>query len=316
MADKLNIPGFKHYELDSTYQAKLAAGEVDAKDLSFVKETGKIHTQGGEYGGGVKWSYLRKVYNVGDIVYHDGLKLKTVNSANWNENLGAAIGVVVIPNNFLPDGKARVVSVFNGASKSWGMDGTDSLLTNHTRIPKTSNVLDDVITSVNAGFLPTDDDNHELYEQSITDPLSYYPYDVEKIPSPYKGAELNPDYVISLDGYINALSDFRGDQNTRTLTEVSDKYAAANEAALYKDSAEALKWYMPAMGELGFIMPRLKVINTSLGVIGGDILRNLINSSTEVSASAVAMLSVIEGKCVLNGEKWAGYPVRPFAIID
>ena len=51
MANELNIPGFKHYELDSTYQAKLAAGEVNAKDLSFVKETGKIYTQGGEYGG-------------------------------------------------------------------------------------------------------------------------------------------------------------------------------------------------------------------------------------------------------------------------
>jgi hypothetical protein len=52
MENELNIPGFKHYELDSTYQAKLAAGEVNAKDLSFVKETGKIYTQGGEYGGG------------------------------------------------------------------------------------------------------------------------------------------------------------------------------------------------------------------------------------------------------------------------
>ena len=228
-----------------------------------------------------------------------------------------AIGVVVIPNNFLPDGKARVVSVFNGAEKSWGMDGTDSLLTNHTKIPKTLNVLDDVITSVNEGYFPTDDDNHELYEQSITDPLSYYPYDVErKIPSPYKGAELNPDYVISLDGYINALSDFRGDQNTRTLTEISDNYTAANEAALYKDSAEALKWYMPAMGELGFIMPRLKVINMSLGVIGGDTLRNMILSSTEVSASAVAALYIIDDKCVLNCEKYFAVPVRSFAIID
>lgn len=58
MADELNIPGFKHYELDSTYQAKLAAGEVNAKDLSFVKETGKIYTQGGEYGGGGDGDYL------------------------------------------------------------------------------------------------------------------------------------------------------------------------------------------------------------------------------------------------------------------
>lgn len=55
MADKLNIPGFKHYELDSVYHAKLAAGEVDPKDLSFVKETGKIHTQGGVYGGGANF---------------------------------------------------------------------------------------------------------------------------------------------------------------------------------------------------------------------------------------------------------------------
>ena len=54
MADKLNIPGFKHYELDSVYQAKLAAGEVDPKDLSFVKETGILHTQGGDYGGCTK----------------------------------------------------------------------------------------------------------------------------------------------------------------------------------------------------------------------------------------------------------------------
>lgn len=52
MENELNIPGFKHYERESTYQAKLAAGEVNAKDLSFVKETGKIYTQGGEYGGG------------------------------------------------------------------------------------------------------------------------------------------------------------------------------------------------------------------------------------------------------------------------
>lgn len=61
MADELNIPGFKHYELDSTYQAKLAAGEVNAKDLSFVKETGKIYTQGGKYGGGLQYAIERTI---------------------------------------------------------------------------------------------------------------------------------------------------------------------------------------------------------------------------------------------------------------
>lgn len=61
MANELNIPGFKHYELDSTYQAKLAAGEVNAKDLSFVKETGKIYTQGGKYGGGLQYAIERTI---------------------------------------------------------------------------------------------------------------------------------------------------------------------------------------------------------------------------------------------------------------
>lgn len=34
------------------YQEAVTAGEVDAQDLSFVKETGKLYTQGGVYGGG------------------------------------------------------------------------------------------------------------------------------------------------------------------------------------------------------------------------------------------------------------------------
>lgn len=51
MAIETQIPRFKHYELDSVYQAKLAAGQVVETDLSFVEETGKIHTMGGTYGG-------------------------------------------------------------------------------------------------------------------------------------------------------------------------------------------------------------------------------------------------------------------------
>lgn len=66
MANELNIPGFKHYELDSTYQAKLAAGEVNAKDLSFVKETGKIYTQGGEYGGGGLQYVIERTIQAGE----------------------------------------------------------------------------------------------------------------------------------------------------------------------------------------------------------------------------------------------------------
>lgn len=85
MENELNIPGFKHYERESTYQAKLAAGEVNAKDLSFVKETGKIYTQGGEYGGGGDGNYLevREVKINDDMTVTD--EQKAYNAETFNK---------------------------------------------------------------------------------------------------------------------------------------------------------------------------------------------------------------------------------------
>lgn len=51
LIDKPTIPQHIIYETEALYQEAVTAGEVDVKDLSFVKETGKIYTQGGEYGG-------------------------------------------------------------------------------------------------------------------------------------------------------------------------------------------------------------------------------------------------------------------------
>lgn len=101
MANELNIPGFKHYELDSTYQAKLAAGEVNAKDLSFVKETGKIYTQGGEYGGGGDGNYLevRELKANDDMTVTEEQKaynIETFNKAQAGEAFAlSAMGLVL-----------------------------------------------------------------------------------------------------------------------------------------------------------------------------------------------------------------------------
>lgn len=52
LIDKPTIPQHNTYETEALYQEAVDAGEVDENDISFVKETGKIYTQGGEYGGG------------------------------------------------------------------------------------------------------------------------------------------------------------------------------------------------------------------------------------------------------------------------
>lgn len=51
LIDKPTIPQHNTYETEALYQEAVDAGEVDENDISFVKETGKIYTQGGEYGG-------------------------------------------------------------------------------------------------------------------------------------------------------------------------------------------------------------------------------------------------------------------------
>lgn len=54
MEETIRKVGFVHYEKDSTYQSKLAAGDVDENDISFVKDAGEIRVLGGIYGGCTK----------------------------------------------------------------------------------------------------------------------------------------------------------------------------------------------------------------------------------------------------------------------
>lgn len=49
--------------------------------------------------------------HVGDVAYYEGNVLKTCALDSYNESMGTAVGVVVIPNNFLPDTKARIVAL-------------------------------------------------------------------------------------------------------------------------------------------------------------------------------------------------------------
>lgn len=47
----------------------------------------------------------------GDVAYWDGSKVRTAPLSSWDASLGAAIGVVVVPEGFATDGKARIISL-------------------------------------------------------------------------------------------------------------------------------------------------------------------------------------------------------------
>lgn len=65
--------------------------------------------------------------NILDIAYWDGTKVMTISFDKWNKDLGAPIGVVIIPEGFTKDGKARIVSLNNTTTEMlpWGHHKTD-----------------------------------------------------------------------------------------------------------------------------------------------------------------------------------------------
>ena len=290
-------------------------GKVPLPNASYVRETNECYFK----------PYVPPI-SLCDIAYWDGSKVKTVSQDKWNSGLGTAIGVVVIPSGFAPDGKARIVSLkyavdINGTSStnasylSWGPTGTDTSLTNYTKVPTTDNAGSTSTGSYSSGYLPSDNFTGAT---SFVDSKAKYSRISELIPSPYITRdgknEFNPEYSKAISGN-NALSDFSGSANTQTLVGLGADYIAANACWNYKDGSSNLQWYLPAAGELGFLVPRFNAINSTLTTVGGSsVASDYFWSSSEYSSDYAYYVSTGNGY-VGSGNKRYNVYVRPFAVL-
>ena len=268
---------------------------------------------------------------LGEIAYWDGSKVKTVSSDKWSSSLGTPVGVVVIPEGMLPDGKARIISLKNilidgtptdsGQFIAWGGSGTDTSLTNYNRVPTTDNAGSTSTGSGPSGYLPSDDTEYFTGTASFVDSAAKYYSTRNLIPSPYLGdnSTFNPEYSKAISGYNNSLSDFNGLTNTQTLVGLDAIYSAANAAWNYTGgvSGTGLQWYLPAMGELGFLVVRRKAINESITAAGGIAVvgDDYFWSSSEYSSDAACYLRMGNGYVSnYNKDNGSNY-VRPFAVL-
>jgi hypothetical protein len=198
----------------------------------------------------------------------------------------------------------------------WEASGNyvDTSLTNYLKAPTTDNA-GSTSTGINDyyGFLPSD---MFTGATSFVDPKAKYYGNTPYIPSPYLGDAPNPEYYKTLNGN-NALSDFNGLSNTQTLVGLGSDYVAANAAYKYSDGSSNLQWYLPAMGELGYIMPRFNEINNVITTLGGVPVDGVINlwSSSEASSPNAYLLTTAFGT-VYYDYKNCYLCVRPFAILD
>ena len=260
----------------------------------------------------------------GDVAYWDGSRVKTTPLSKWDASLGTPVGVVVVPKGFAPDGKTRIISLkYVDASGNtstifksmlWGPTDTNTSLTNYTKVPITDNTSSASTGSNGCGYLPSDKFTGTV---SYVDSKAKYYYDDYElyIPSPYLGEAPNPEYYKTISGN-NALSDFNGLSNTETLVGLGADYVAANAAYKYKDGVSNLQWYLPAMGELGYLMPRFNEIKRTITALGGVAVKSssYFWSSSECSSNYAYGFRTNGGYVDSNSKSYDSY-VRPFATI-
>lgn len=290
----------KKFNSREEYETAWKSGLLPQDGVSFIDDN--ITIEGNSFAGEVKF-WVPPPVLVGDVAYWDGQKVKTTPLSNYNTSLGTAVGVVVVPEGFAPDGKVRICSLYgvdasgNAVSSSnfmvWGVKGEDTSLANCTKVPTTDNNGSTTTGSNSYGYLPSDNFTGTT---SYVDPKSKYAKTSSLIPSPYLGEEPNPEYYKAIDGN-NVLSDFNGLSNTQTLVGLGSDYQAANAAWKYKDGSSNLQWYLPGMGELGYIMPRFNEINNVINSLGGFAVASINDfwSSSEYDSYRAYLLNASNG---------------------
>lgn len=267
-----------------------------------------------------------KPAQLGDIAYWNGISVATIPLSHWESTM-TPIGVVVIPENFLPDGKARIASLHFVRSDGqpgtqysfmkWSTTSVNTSITDYGAFPTTTNTSDLAESSSNNGYLPIDEVSRTII--SYVNPNVLYK-DSPYIPSPYLANNtLNPEYCKSLEtARGNVFSTFDGLTNTRILVNLGSSYTAANAACNYSDGYTNLQWYLPSIAELGIMVTYRYMLSNILTTIGGTNLSSLggYASSSEYSSAHVYMLVPITGRVFTTEKSYASMCVRPFAILD
>jgi hypothetical protein len=128
--------------------------------------------------------------------------------------------------------------------------------------------------------------------------------------------EHSMDQRVNNPALANALLDLNGKKNTEYLVSLNLDCKAAIACHNYNDGASNLQWYLPGMGELGFLMVRLKEINNTLKKLNKtQITGSLSFWSSTAGYDNAFYLNTTNGYVYKSSHKRTYY-VRPFAILE
>jgi len=263
----------------------------------------------------------------GTIVYYDGA-LKYCAPSEWVSSLGTPVAVVVVPSTHTPDGTVRAMAVkgvnADGSSATtnvgigWGPTGTDTGLPNLNTVPTWNNTIGGTVGSNSYAYLPSNKGFTGSID-ALDSSLKYYNTEGPFLPNPYlPDGSPNPDYRNTVEATVaNACADFDGSGNTSVLVGLGSAYSAANACHLYSaPGIVAGEWYLPAAGELGYMIPRFNQIQSSLSTVGGVQLDAAGSywSSSEYSSDGARYVNTNDGVAG-NYYKTGTYYVRAFCSL-
>lgn len=193
---------------------------------------------------------------------------------------GTPIGVVVIPEGLLPDGKARMVGLYSIGSKILCASGEGQYLPYYQAVPTTNNNTMGTTGYTGAGLIPSDlfyTPTNEFI--SICDPQAAYRSTGTWLQAPYFGDVLNPYYnkkeINPNNGYnMNAFSDFNGLENTLVFSSLALSPPAPYACWTYNDGVSNTQWYLPSLGELCLLSTRISMIQNSFNILSSYEITN------------------------------------------
>ena len=298
----------------------------------------------------------------GDILLWDktGLRKLFVSSdalSSYPSDSYTPIGIVVIPasHDVYGDGSCGVMSLKemnydspDSGSTSyqymyWGGYGEDISLPNLNQVP-TGNTSNGIPTGQTSNaYLPSDKFSGT---QCAHDTDAYY-NSSSYIPSPYlTDGSRNPGYyqTSSPSSSSNALADFDGIGNSQVLWGLATSQSSWKTASsitnnsgpgyypaacccwrYHTEGTSQGDWYLPACGELGYIMPHFNKINDTIDKIrtiyGSSVgveldTKDVYNSSTEYSKYGARSVNTNYGRINYDFNKDSNNYVRAFLKVS
>ncbi len=235
-------------------------------------------------------NFLKVVHNikVGDFLHQDG----TINDTPSPD----IIGVCVIPNNFLPDKYARFISLTQEGSLY--QLGINIKLKSEYKTGLPGGKKEGTYYW---GFIRKGD--------MLTNPYS-------------SDGSFNQEFLRDLPKGGNAFQDYKGYENMKIYKEKYGDNELPNAFKVVENSSSYKKedWYLPSIGELAFIPPRLEFIRDKInealtaGSRGVFLFTNYFWSSTERDSENVWEVGMYYGHVDPNGKDRRNY-VRAFLAL-